>query len=129
MRGVKFKVYPGTGDAKPSWEHATLNKFLLSTPLFTYELKLFGVIPPIHVLNEKLSIGTHDAGMGGACDRRPFEIDTDKYDGLVMELTTIPNFNIIEGEELKEKSNFNKWHGALISKYAKKIRDSPSFVI
>ena len=119
MKEVKFKNYPGTGDANPSWEYASLVDFLLTTPLFVYELKAFGVIPPLHVLNEKLSSGTYDAGMGGACDWKPLEIDMDEYNELVMELTTNPNYEITVDEELEEKPNFAKWHDALISKYAK----------
>lgn len=124
MRDVRFKMYPGTGAATPSWEHATLDMFLLTAPLFIYELKVFGVIPPLRILNEKLSIGRYDAGMGGACDWRSFEIDVEEYNELVMELTTNPNYKIITDEELDEKPNFKKWHGALLSKYAKKVRDS-----
>ena len=124
MRDVRFKIYPGVGGATPSWEYAPLDEFLLTAPIFTYELKGFGVIPPLHVLNEKLLLGKYDAGMGGACDWKPFEIDADEYSALVMELTTNPNFRIIEDEELKEKPNFRKWHGALLSKYAGKYRGS-----
>ncbi len=124
MRDVKFRLYPGTGGATPSWEHAPLDEFLLTAPLFINELKAFGVIPPLHVLNEKLAAGKCDAGMGGACDWTPFELDIDEYKTLVMELTTNPDYEIIEDEELKEKPNFRKWHGALLSKYAKKVRGS-----
>ena len=124
MRDVKFRIYPGTGGGTPSWEHAPLDEFLLTAPLFIYELKAFGVIPPLHVLNEKLSVGKYDAGMGGACDWKPFEINSDEYNELVLELTTNPEYKIIEDEELKDKSNFGKWHGALLSKHAKNVRGS-----
>lgn len=124
MRDVKFRVFPGTGAAMPSWEHASLDEFLLETPVFVYELKVFGVIPPIHILNEILTTGKYDAGMGGACEWRPFEINMSEYAELVLELTTNPDHIIIEDEELKKKLNFRKWHGALLSKYAKRVRAS-----
>ena len=124
MREVKFKTYPGTGAGTASWEYAPLAQFLLDSPLFSYELRAFGVIPPLHILNERLSSGNHDAGMGGACDWKPFELDLDEYQSLLSELLTNPEFNITEDEELKEKPNYKKWRGALLSKYAKKIRDS-----
>jgi hypothetical protein len=124
MRDVKFRVFPGMGDARPSWEHASLGEFLLATPVFVYELKAFGVIPPIHVLNEILTTGKYNAGMGGACEWRSFEINADEYAELVLELTTNPNHEIIEDEELKEKKDFRKWHGAMLSKYSKHVRDS-----
>jgi len=101
-----------------------MDEFLLTAPLFFYELKAFGIIPPLHVLNEKFLAGSYDAGMGGACDWKPFEIDLDEYKALVMELTTNPDYKMIEDEELKEKPNFKKWHGALLSKYAKNVRGS-----
>ncbi len=124
MRDIKFKNHPGTGPRNTSWEYASLDQFLLKTPLFFYELCVFGVAPPIHILNEKLKTGTYDAGMGGGCDWKPFEIDPIEYEDLVMELTTNPDHKIIEDDELWEKPNFKKWHGALLSKYAKKTRNS-----
>ena len=101
MRDVKFRVFPGTGAATPSWEHALLDEFLLVTPVFVYELKRFGVIPPIHIMNEILSTGEYDAGMGGACEWRSFEISFNEYEELVLELKTNPDHIIIEDEELK----------------------------
>ena len=124
MREVKYKIHPGTGGVATAWEYAPLDEFLLAAPLFAYELKAFGVIPPLHVLNEKFSAGKYDAGMGGACDWKPFEIDSSEYEALVMELTTNSSYNIIEDDELKDKPNFKKWRSALLSKYAKAVRRS-----
>ena len=124
MREVKFKTFPGTGAGTPSWEYVPLAQFLLDSPLFSYELRAFGVMPPLHILNEKLSEGNHDAGMGSACEWKPFEVDLNEYQSLLGELLTNPEFDIAEDDELKEKPNYKKWRGALLSKYAKKIRDS-----
>ena len=63
-------------------------------------------------------------GMSGACEWKPFEVNSDEYAELVLELTTNPNYQIIEDEDLNEKSNYKKWHGALLSKYSKRVRDS-----
>ena len=116
MRDVKFRIFSGIGAATPSWKHATLKEFLLESPVFAYELKVFGVMPPLHVLNEILGKGKYDAGMSGACEWKPFEVNSDEYAELVLELTTNPNYKIIEDEDLKEKSNYKRWHVALFLK-------------
>ena len=124
MIDVKFRVFPGTGDARPPWEHAPLNEFLLTTPVFVYELQAFGVVPPIHVLNEILANGYYDAGMGGACEWEPFQLSSDEYSELVFELTTTSNYSINEDKDLEGKPNFKEWHRALLSKHSKSIRGS-----
>jgi len=124
MINVKFRVFPGTSDARPPWEYAPLNEFLLTTPVFVYELQAFGVAPPIHVLNEILANGNHDAGMGGACEWEPFQLNSDEYSELVLDLTTNPNYSIIEDKDLEGKRNFGEWRSALLSKYSQNIRGS-----
>ncbi len=123
MIEVKFKNYPGTGAREAHWEHALLDHFLLNTPLFVYELKAFGVIPPLHVFNEKFILGEHDSGMGGACDWRPFQLSQEEYLELVESLLTNPDHEIIEDKELWNKPNFNKWHGALLSKHGRNAKN------
>ena len=67
-------------------------------------------------------------GVGGATpswEHAPlFELDSDEYNELVTELTTNPDYEIAEDEELKGKRNFREWHGALLSKYARKRPDA-----
>ena len=119
MMEVKFKNNPSTGQQTAQWEVAPLEYFLLNTPLFFYELKAFGVIPPLHILNEKLILGEQDSGMGGACNWKPFQVTEEEYVELVESLLTNPELEIIEDKELWVKQNFKKWHGALLSKYGR----------
>jgi hypothetical protein len=42
-------------------------------------LLAFGVVPPLHVLNDLLRRGKRDAGMSGGCRWEPFEIDDDEW--------------------------------------------------
>ena len=79
-------------------------------------------IPPLHVINEKLSKGNYDAGMGGGSEWKPLEITKKEYEELVEYLVTNPAHDIVEDKELWEKPNYKKWHGAMLSKYSKKIR-------
>ena len=122
MRDIRFKNFAATSPRKATWQHSTLDEFLLISPLFVYELKVFGVIPPLHVINEKLSKGNYDAGMGGCSEWKPFEITKEEYEELVEYLVTNPAHDIVEDKELWEKPNYKKWHGAMLSKYSKKIR-------
>ena len=121
MRDVRFKVLPATGAGEGPWEYCPLDEFLMSIPAFAYALCAFEVVPPKHVFNEILNKGENDAGMGGGAKWKPFEIAEAEYEELVENLVTNPNYKIIEDKELWEKINYTKWHGALISKYAKKL--------
>lgn len=123
MRDIRFKNYAASNPGEAQWEHAPLDVFLLSTPMFVYELSLFGVIPPIHVLNEIMSLGKHDAGMGGGAEWKPFKITEEEYTKLVESLIANPEYKIIEDRELWEKPNYKKWHGALLSTHTKKVRN------
>jgi len=122
MRDIRFKNYVATGPGEAQWEHAPLDVFLLSAPMFVYELSLFSVIPPIHVLNEIMSLGMHEAGMGGGAEWKPFKITQEEYTELVESLTTNPEYKIVEDRELWEKPNYKEWRGALLSKHAKRVR-------
>ena len=122
MRDIRFKNFAATGPREAPWEHASLAEFLLISPLFVYELKAFGVIPPLHVINEKLSEGNYDAGMGGGSEWKPFEISKEEYEELIEHLVTNPEHEIVEDKELWDKPNYKKWHGAMLSKYSKQIR-------
>ena len=122
MKDIRFKNFAATGPREAPWEYAKLVEFLLISPIFAYELKAFGVIPPLHVINEVLSKGSYDAGMGGGSEWKAFEISKEEYIELVEHLLTNPEHDIVEDRDLWEKSNYKKWHGAMLSKYAKRIR-------
>ena len=122
MRDVRFKRLPAMGAGEGPWEYAPLDQFLMSIPAFGYSLCVFGVVPPQHIFNEILRQGENDAGMGGGAKWKPFEIVESEYEELVENLVTNPDHKIIEDKDLFTKANYTKWHGALISKYAKKVR-------
>jgi hypothetical protein len=83
MRTVHFEVLPGVGDGKESLE-GSLTDLVESTPT----LLQFGVIPPLHVLNDVLRRGGIDAGMSGGCKWEPFEIDATEWSRLRTALET-----------------------------------------
>jgi hypothetical protein len=95
----------------------------LNTPVFIYELKAFGVIPPLHIFNDKFMSGSHDSGMGGACDWKPFQLTQEDYGELVESLLTNPEYEIIEDKELWDHKKFEKWHGKLLSKHGRRARN------
>jgi hypothetical protein len=111
------------GAGEGPWEFAALDKFILSIPAFGYTLGISGVMPPVHVINEILSRGEDDAGMSGGAKWKPFTIEQDEYTELVENLITNPKYEIVEDQELWVKQNYKKWSGALLSKYAKQIRN------
>ena len=122
MNDIKFKLYPGMGPQEAHWQHAQLDEFLLNTPVFIYELKMFGVIPPIHILNERFLSGKYDAGMGGACEWNSFQLTIEEYNELVESLVTNPEYEIKEDKELWVHKTFEKWHGKLMSKRGRRAR-------
>lgn len=123
MKDIRFKIIAATGsDTAGPWEYSPLDKFLLNTPLFGYELTGSGVIPPLHILNECMSKGSFNFGMGGGAEWKSFELTDKEYQELVKALTTNTEFNIIEDEELYNKKTRKKWTGAVMSKYASKVR-------
>ena len=119
MREVSFKNLPALGPGDAPSESALLAEFLLTTPVFAHALRSFGVVPPIHILNEVLSSGSYDAGMSGGASWEPFEVSAEEYEELVEQLTTSLDHSIIEDPELWDRSTYEKWHGALLSKYAR----------
>ncbi|SMF67085.1 hypothetical protein SAMN02745866_04294 [Alteromonadaceae bacterium Bs31] len=116
MNDVRYKIMPAMGAGEGPWEYAPLDEFILSIPGFVYALKFFGIIPPIHVLNEVLESGCDDAGMGGGAKWKPFSLSETEYEELVENLITNPNHEIREDRSLWEKPNYEKWQMSLLGK-------------
>lgn len=85
-------------------------------------LLMFGVIPPVHVMNEILRSGGWDGGMGPGTSWPPFEISQTEYDELKvsllkMELQDLRNNNeirfvpekIIEDIGLEDLQTHHEW--------------------
>lgn len=104
------------GAGEGPWEYAPLDEFILSTPGFVYALKYFGIIPPIHVLNEVLESGCDDAGMGGGAEWKPFSLSQTEYDELVENLITNPSHEIKEDRSLWDRPTYEKWQMSLLDK-------------
>lgn len=122
MNEIKFRLYLGMGSQEAHWQNVPLDEFLLNTPVFLYELKMFGVIPPLHILNDRFLSGSYDAGMGGACEWKSFQLTQEEYEELVESLLTHPECNINEDKELWAHKTFENWHGNLMSKHGQRAR-------
>ena len=83
MRTIRFEVLPAVGDATGPRE-GTLSDFLETVPTVLQ----FGVIPPLHVLNDLLQRGSIDAGMSGACRWEPLVVDSTDWSKLRAALET-----------------------------------------
>lgn len=116
MRDVRFKMLPAMGAGEGPWEYAPLDEFLLATPAFIYAFKFYGIIPPVHVLNEVLESGCDDSGMGGGTKWKPFSLSKAEYEELVECLTTHPNYEIQEDRSLWSKPNYENWQLSLLGK-------------
>ena len=116
MKDVRYKIMPAVGDGEGSWEYAPLDEFLLSVPAFVYALKFYGIIPPIHILNEVLESGRDDAGMSGGAKWKPFSVSASEYGELVENLITHPTHEIQEDRSLWDKPNYEKWQLSLLGK-------------
>jgi hypothetical protein len=84
MRTVRFEVLPAVGDE--TVREGTLSDFLETVPTVLQ----FGVIPPLHVLNDLLQRGSIDAGMSGACRWEPLGVDSTDWSELRTALETGP---------------------------------------
>ena len=84
MRTVSYERLEFHQDG-PEQREAPLAEFVLDVPY----LVMFGVIPPLHVLNEVLSGGGGDAGMSPGARWDPFAIDDDEYSELVAGLLAL----------------------------------------
>ena len=84
MRTVSYERFEFHQDG-PEQRTAPLTEFALDVPY----LIMFGVIPPLRVLNEVLARGGGDAGMGPGAGWEPFSIDDEEYSELVAGLLAL----------------------------------------
>jgi hypothetical protein len=91
MRTVRFEVLPAVSD-ETALREGTLADFLESVPTVLQ----FGVIPPLHVLNNLLQRGSIDAGMSGACRWEPLLVDTTNWSELRAALETGDRYEYVE---------------------------------
>jgi len=122
MRNVSVISEAISSSGSGTKEEVSVDDFLLRTPMFAHALLSFGVMPPIHVLNEILVSGCHDAGMSGDANWEPLELLPEEYDELFLSLCSNPEIEITEDRELWNRPTYEKWHGALLSKYARAQR-------
>lgn len=102
------------------WTRGTLKDLLLATP---YILQRF--IPPFQVLNYLLKHGVpneffldgllpdgkvqYDAGMGGGCSWKPFEITREEYEELILDLLTDPESQFYIFDTPAEVQTYKQW--------------------
>jgi hypothetical protein len=102
---VEYERLPAVG---PDIEQcaAPLPQFLRDIPHLFY----FGYMPPLPVVNAFLARGNADAGMGGGCRWKPFQISADDYAELVCDIrqddgSPVQKFEDIPGHIRSE----NEW--------------------
>jgi len=89
-------------------KEADLLQFILDIPY----LLVFGLIPPISVLNDILRSGLDDAGMSGGCEWEPFEVGPEEYDELIQALLAIPEgiYRVVETPEwVRSQTDWHIW--------------------
>ena len=74
----KVKYFQHEPHCEPEKVIANLVSFVYDAPY----LSAFGVFPPIHILNEILSEGGGDGGMGPGASWDPFKLTESEYDEL-----------------------------------------------
>lgn len=125
MMDVRFKIHPPVGGSG-QWTHAPLPEFLASLPYF---LLLGGheqPVPPIAVVNDVCKQGKWEAGMSGACEWKPFEIQQADYDELVPVLRAHPEYRFVSDESMAQIKSLRQWQGRVLSKYGRRAREKKS---
>jgi hypothetical protein len=111
---------PAVGGHIGPWEYGSLDKFLLALPAFRFQINLYAIAPPLHVVNEILATGKDDAGMGGGAEWKPFQISSEEYEEVILQWATVLPNGISKDTELEKLPNYFKWHMATLRKYAKR---------
>ena len=115
MRDIRYKTHGAVG--WDSWKHGSLTEFLFDVPHLAHVLRVFRVIPPIHILNELFASGVSEAGMSGGCKWSPFEMSESEYVELVEELVTLPGAGLFVDVESRREDNMNSWTSRLMREY------------
>ena len=101
MRVVKYKTHWSYLGAAVKRE-APLADFILDV---LYLMEDYGIIPPLHVLNQVLQGGGNNGGMGPGTTWRSFTITEAEYQELVKSLL---NLNVEEAKKTHPYVRFEK---------------------
>ncbi len=101
---IRYRLHGGN---KPEKKEGTLLDLVYDIPY----LDAVGILPPLHLLNERLRTGGGDGGMSPGASWEPFEISAADYETLcqALEETSL--------EELQQRG-----HGVYV-----KLRRAPEF--
>ena len=87
------------------WENIPLERFILEAVAARYVNGF--VLQPLHFMNEILSKGETEIGMG--FQWKPFEIDRNEYQELVDILCTDPTLNASVENDLDHAKSLHDW--------------------
>lgn len=122
MITVCYTVFDLAGEKE---RESSMSEFMLEAP----GLIPLGIIPPLHILNEILSLGQIGGGMSPGCRWSAFEINKRQYDELVSDLQNrspddlmgrsypIRSGRVIIDESLAHCNDFVEWIGRVGEKY------------
>ena len=121
METRRYKTHAAVGGSR--WETGSTLAMLQAMPSMLWCLDYYRVVPPLHLVNERLATGLDDAGMSGKCEWQPFALSEGEYEEIVEELVTSPQFQCELDAELSGIDTFAKWNKAVQTKYQESARD------
>lgn len=83
MRRVKYERHEFRGE--PEKREATLDVFVYDIPYFG----ACGIFPPFHIINQILTTGGSEGGMGPGATWEPFQISKSEYDVLAEKIRAL----------------------------------------
>ena len=116
-RQIKFRVEHRVGYEDYNWKVLPVSEVLTSINDIGFVLSVYGVIPPLGVLNQVLEKGKCDAGLPGLTVWQPLSLTIQEY---VFTKKTLINHSEIEyfcDKELDEISDCSDWNKAVMKKY------------
>ncbi len=123
MRRVTYRqCEPHSGWSEPI--SAPLTTFVYDVPY----LLCWGILPPLHLLNELLIQGGGDGGMSPGADWQPFEVSDEEYRELCVALESIDPLTLRDharciwikakrAPEFDDKTDFVEWGRAVTKQY------------
>jgi hypothetical protein len=124
MRRINYTKYWSYGN-RGQKSRGSLAELILDIP----DLMPWGIIPPLHVLNECLLTGGDNGGMSPGTTWKPFSITQEEYDELVTFLVHINTDvarihhpylyakTIRRDEEFEHSTNYLSWIKETSEKY------------
>lgn len=80
---IRYRLH---GGAKPEKKEGPLIDLIYDIPY----LDVCGILPPLHLLNERLLSGGGDGGMSPGASWEPFEVSQAEYDALCRQIEDTP---------------------------------------